>query len=59
MPEKEYSELYEPLPEPNIGNCKRCVNKHNCGNKNKREARWCERYRAEIKIKNKKGKRRK
>lgn len=58
MPEKEYyDEYYEPILEPNIGNCKRCVNKHNCGNKNKREASWCEKYRPEIK--KKKGNKRK
>jgi hypothetical protein len=56
MPE-EYSEIYEPLPEPNNGNCKKCVYRSNCGSKNKREARWCDRYRPEIK--KKKGKRRK
>lgn len=56
MPEGYY-ETYEPLPDPNLGNCKRCVNRRNCGNKNKREARWCDKYRPEIK--NKKGKRRK
>ena len=53
----QYSALCDFMPEPNVGNCKRCVNKHNCGNKNKKEASWCERYRPEIK--RKKGKKRK
>ena len=34
-------------------NCKRCVNRSSCGNKNKKEERYCDRYRAEIKIKKK------
>lgn len=54
---EQYSELSEPLPEPNVGNCKRCVNKHNCGNKNKREASWCERYRPRNKNKRRKERR--
>lgn len=57
MHEDEYYDFMRSndIPEPNVGNCKRCVNKHNCGNKNKREASWCEKYRPEIK--KKKGKR--
>ena len=54
---EEYYESSELIPEPNIGNCKRCVNRRNCGHKNKVEASWCDKYRPEIK--NKKGKRRK
>ena len=57
MHEDEYYYLFNDIPEPNIGKCKRCVNKHNCGNKNKREASWCEKYRPEIK--KKKGNKRK
>lgn len=58
MPEY-YDEYCAPLPEvePHVGNCKRCVNKSHCGNKNKREANWCDKYRPEIK--KKKGKRKK
>lgn len=54
---EEYSEIMsEPLPAPNVGNCKRCVNKSNCGNKNKKEASWCDRYRPEMKKKRRKTK---
>ena len=57
MTNEVYGESYEPLPDPNVGNCKRCVHKSNCGNKNKREASWCDKYRPEMK--KRKGKRRK
>ena len=56
MPEIEeiYKDYVESVPfEPNVGNCKRCIYKSGCGNKNKKEASWCEKYRPEIK--NKKG----
>jgi hypothetical protein len=41
----------------NIANCKKCVNRSSCGNKNKKEERYCDRYRAEFKHKHKKKKR--
>lgn len=56
-PKEEYLELYESyeeLPDPINGNCKRCVNRSSCGNKNKKEASWCDKYRPEIKNKRKK-----
>lgn len=34
-----------------LGNCKRCVNRSSCGNKNKKEADGCDKYRPEIKLK--------
>ena len=59
MPPKD--EYFEKLDDIvlgwNFGNCKRCVNRRNCGNKNKIEASWCDKYRPEIK--RKKGKKRK
>lgn len=39
-PRDEYDVIIDPTPCFNIGNCKRCVNKSSCGNKNKREADW-------------------
>lgn len=50
-PRDEYDVIIDPATRFNIGNCKRCVNKSNCGNKNKREADWCDRYRPEMKRK--------
>ena len=55
-PEEDYGDYLGPMPEPNCGNCKRCVYKSGCGNKNKKEAKWCDKYRPEIK-KNKRRKR--
>lgn len=49
-----YGDSLPEEPRWNIGNCKRCVNKSGCGNKNKKEASWCERYRPEIKSKKRK-----
>ena len=49
-------ELYETRDDDyvqNYANCKKCVNRSSCGNKNKKEERYCDRYRAEIKIKEK------
>lgn len=58
MWEEYYDEIrIDHIPSFNLGNCKRCVNKSHCGNKNKKEASWCDKYRPEIK--NKKGKKRK
>lgn len=51
MFEEEYGETCEVECNFNIGNCKRCINKSSCGNKNKKEASWCDRYRPEIKKK--------
>jgi hypothetical protein len=56
-PEDCYSELLTDEPRWNVGNCKRCVNRSSCGNKNKKEASWCDKYRPEIKNKRKKKKR--
>lgn len=57
MFEKEYYESIEDvMPNFNLGNCKRCIHKSSCGNKNKKEASWCEKYRPEFK--RKRGKRR-
>jgi hypothetical protein len=33
----------------NLGNCKKCIHKSSCGNKNKREADGCDKYRPEMK----------
>lgn len=33
----------------NLGNCKKCIHRSSCGNKNKREADWCDKYRPEMK----------
>lgn len=57
MPEIE-NEYYGVMVEfnPNVGNCKKCVNRSGCGNKNKKEASWCEKYRPEIKTKRKRKK---
>ena len=56
-PEEEYGDYLEPLPEPHVGNCKRCMFKSGCGHKNKKEASWCDKYRPEIKNKRRKVKR--
>lgn len=57
MPEKEYYDGAADIEfKFNLGNCKRCIHKSSCGNKNKKEADWCEKYRPEIK--RKRGKRR-
>lgn len=57
MFEKEYYEsIDDVMSNFNLGNCKRCIHKSSCGNKNKKEANWCEKYRPEMK--RKRGKRR-
>lgn len=45
--DKEYYESID-IPEPNVGNCKRCIHRSSCGNKNKKKASWCEKYRPEM-----------
>lgn len=57
----EYEEYYDIIVDTvlryNVGNCKKCVNKFSCGNKNKQEADRCDKYRPVIK--KKRGKKRK
>jgi hypothetical protein len=49
--EEYYTASNLPEVEFNLGNCKRCIHKSSCGNKNKREASWCDKYRPEMKRK--------
>ena len=57
--QEHFEKLGDITLDPNLGNCKRCVNRMSCGNKNKVEASWCHKYRPEIKKKRKKGRKKK